>query len=543
MFKKTKKGICLVLVCVVVVTLMSGAVFAVNGECLAEIRTEPMITVESSAYDAFTERAVSLSSVTPFFIHPFTDVAGHWAYRYIEFVHGRNIMQGTSSTTFAPNGILTRAQMAQVLYNMEGRPSVAFEPVFSDVTANRWYSDAIVWAYNSDLVKGVGGGRFAPRTPITREQMVTILYRFAVYRNYDMATSSGVALEQFPDADQISHWATSEMRWAVYHGLIQGTSAGSLNPRGTATRAQIAVLLMRFIQRFEISEDFVLTISAEETTLPQGRNFSVYAKLENHSGQDIKIAYDIFTKFHPNIPGEPLRFDPVSPYRANIKFFGKDTTASQTVNSIWYYDLLPGIYEMTVKATFYLDWEQPNDSASEHIPWKMLDNARRIEVVSNTIELTVTKPDLLPTAEDFELAISVAEKTLPEGEDFVVTVELKNNSGQDLELAYDLLFYPSIPEMPWIIRIFPPPWPYVRYFENGSTISQTFNLNFFYDWPQVVYQLTEGTYQLTVIAGFYVGWEQPANPENNPIPWVPPRSAQRIGVVSNTISLTVTAPD
>ena len=179
--------------------------------------------------------------------HAFTDVQpNNWFYDAVQFVHENGIMTGTTATTFAPNATLSRATVATVLYRMAGSPAVTFSPEFSDVAAGRWYTNAVIWAAKNGIVSGIGGGQFAPNADITREQFATMLHRYAAHMDYDMSTGS---LDGFPDAGTVSDWAADAMSWAVHHELIQG-DGGRLNPRGTATRAQCATILMRLIETF-----------------------------------------------------------------------------------------------------------------------------------------------------------------------------------------------------------------------------------------------------------------------------------------------------
>ncbi|MCL2842602.1 MAG: S-layer homology domain-containing protein [Oscillospiraceae bacterium] len=208
---------------------------------------------------------------------PFTDVAGHWARDAIGFMVEQGFMQGTSTTTFAPNLAFSRAMAVTILYRMAGEPAVSFEEVFSDVAPGRWYSDAVIWAHSNGVVQGVGGGRFAPMSNITREQMATILYRFAADQGHDVTLSSSVTLD-FPDANRISHWARVEMEWAVYHQFMRGTDAGALNPNGNATRAEAATLLMRFVEHFTHSDEL-------EPLCPE---------LETRIRQDFQIAFNVY---------------------------------------------------------------------------------------------------------------------------------------------------------------------------------------------------------------------------------------------------------
>ena len=177
----------------------------------------------------------------------FTDVENHWATDAITFMSTRNLMRGTSQTTFGPDAIFTRAQAATLLYRIAEEPTVTGTASFRDVAPGAWYDAAVTWAYQRNIAQGVGGGRFAPNAPVTREQMATLLHRFAAYQGQDMAVPPGFRLD-FPDANQVSPWAESAMRWVAYNELVQGMSQGALLPHGTATRAQAATVVMRLVE-------------------------------------------------------------------------------------------------------------------------------------------------------------------------------------------------------------------------------------------------------------------------------------------------------
>ncbi|MCL2842600.1 MAG: S-layer homology domain-containing protein [Oscillospiraceae bacterium] len=327
----------------------------------------------------------------------FIDITGHWAYDAIDFMFQRDLMQGTSTTTFAPNLAFSRAMAVTILYRIAGEPAAPFEAVFSDVAPERWYSEAVIWAHNNEVVQGVGGGRFAPATNITRQEMATILHRFADAQGYDVTVTSYATLD-FPDANLINDWAETAMGWAVYNGLMVGTDAGTLTPRSNATRAEAATILMRFLEQITYqpepdpptAEDFELTISVEETTLPQGEDFIVHVELKNNSGQDLEIA--TYFLFAPHIPGEHWIFDRIWPPWPTFVLFESGSTISRTIHLNWYYELSPGVYELTIGSMFYVGWEQPTDPENEPIPWEAPSTAQRINIVSNVIVLTVTNP-------------------------------------------------------------------------------------------------------------------------------------------------------
>jgi len=180
---------------------------------------------------------------------PFTDVPwGAWFHDAIAFVHDHNLMQGTTPILFAPNATLTRAMAVTILYRMAGEPAVTDRQVFGDVAANRWYSDAVLWAFDAGLITGITPDTFAPGTNITREQFATMLHRYAQYMGQDTSVPPDFALGQFTDYGNMSDWAQEAMRWSVYTGLITGTTPTTLSPQDTVTRAQCATILMRYMQ-------------------------------------------------------------------------------------------------------------------------------------------------------------------------------------------------------------------------------------------------------------------------------------------------------
>ena len=153
-------------------------------------------------------------------------------------------MVGTTSTTFAPKDTLTRAMLVTVLYRMAGSPAVDAPSGFTDVADGQWYSDAIAWAAANGIVNGVSETSFDPDAAITREQMAAILYRYAAY--WELDVSAEADLSAYADASSVSGYAQAAMQWAVANGVINGTSATTLEPAGTATRAQAATVLVRF---------------------------------------------------------------------------------------------------------------------------------------------------------------------------------------------------------------------------------------------------------------------------------------------------------
>ena len=162
------------------------------------------------------------------------------------YVAENGIMSGTDGSRFSPNGTLTRAMLSQILYAMEDKPAVSGAATFSDVAAGAWYADAVNWTAAQGIVAGMGENSFAPDAPVTREQLSLILYGYARYKGYD--TSASVSLSGYADRDSVAVWAADSMGWAVSEGLISGRPGGYLDPAGTATRAEVAQILMNFCE-------------------------------------------------------------------------------------------------------------------------------------------------------------------------------------------------------------------------------------------------------------------------------------------------------
>ena len=178
---------------------------------------------------------------------PFTDVVlGDWFYGAVKYVYDIELMNGESDTLFAPDSNLTRAMLVTILYRLEGSPAVTSSSSFTDVPDGQWYSDAIAWAEANEIVGGYGNGLFGTNDNITREQFALILFNYAAKKGYD--TSTAADLSKYTDADKISLWALDAMKWANIEGLINGRTETTLAPGGTATRAEAATILMRFVE-------------------------------------------------------------------------------------------------------------------------------------------------------------------------------------------------------------------------------------------------------------------------------------------------------
>ena len=179
---------------------------------------------------------------------PFADVSGSdWFYNDVRYVYEKGIMDGTGADRFSPNAPLTRAMIVTILYRMAGSPSVSGSSDFTDVAAGKWFAKAVAWAAANGIVNGYGSGLFGPNDPVTREQLAAILYRYAVYGGMTAVTLEE-NLGSFADTVQLSAYAIQAMNWAVGQGLING-SGSNLVPKAQATRAQVAAIIHRYLER------------------------------------------------------------------------------------------------------------------------------------------------------------------------------------------------------------------------------------------------------------------------------------------------------
>ena len=176
------------------------------------------------------------------------DTEGKWYHEGVDYALTKGYMAGMSDTTFNPSGNVTRAQITQILYAAEGKPAVSGNSTFTDVKAGKWYTDAVIWAASKDVVAGYPDGTFKPDKNVTREELATILYKYTMTKKDNMDITSDV-LAKFPDVSHLHQYAVTPMEWAVSHNLISGTNKG-LEPRDTATRAQIAVILQAYDKAF-----------------------------------------------------------------------------------------------------------------------------------------------------------------------------------------------------------------------------------------------------------------------------------------------------
>lgn len=204
--------------------------------------------VKKSAVDKDTVKALLNGSATVKVVDrskSFSDTANHWAADGIAFASSHELFQGVNDSQFAPDMTMSRGMLATVLYRLEDATEKGGS-IFTDVTEEAWYADAVAWANEKGIVSGYGDGVFAPDDNITREQLAVMLYRYAQHLGMDADTSKD--LSAYADADTVSSWAADAMQWAVEKGLITGRTSSTLAPGGTATRAETATILQRMVE-------------------------------------------------------------------------------------------------------------------------------------------------------------------------------------------------------------------------------------------------------------------------------------------------------
>ena len=207
-----------------------------------------------------------------------------WFFQSVQYVCAHGIMNGSSGNSFAPQDKTTRGMIVTMLYRYDGSPVVSGQCPFGDVAAGKYYRKAVIWAAENQIVGGLGGDRFGPDEPVTREQLAAILYRYANYKGYD--TQRSVELAKFADRDDVGSYAVNAVKWAVADGLLSGVSATELQPKGFAIRAQVAAILMRFCEGTAIGEPAAASDEKEqENTKPAGSSGSTESGDKADSGE------------------------------------------------------------------------------------------------------------------------------------------------------------------------------------------------------------------------------------------------------------------
>lgn len=248
---------------------------------------------------------------------PFTDVkSSDWFYDGVKYVYENGLMSGTGTATFSPNTATTRGMIVTILHRMEGEPTAAGE-AFTDVEAGQYYAAAVAWASANGIVGGYGDGTFGPNDPITREQLAAILYRYAQFKGMDVSVGENTNILSYTDFDQLSEWAIPAMQWACGAGLISGVGGGALDPQGHATRAQIATILMRFLEPEAAEEEPEKTEdkgSSDPIIIPEDPSSKSYTvTFDSNGGSDVA---------RQTVAAGQMAVEPEEPTKGNCIFIG-----------------------------------------------------------------------------------------------------------------------------------------------------------------------------------------------------------------------------
>lgn len=222
----------------------SGAAIKDARDAYDKLSDEQKLKVTN--YDKLTAAEKAFADLNKTAGDTFIDVKGHWAEEAINFVVERGLFNGTSATTFEPDTAMNRAMLVTVIWRLEGEPEAEKNSSFTDIDNNDYYAKAVAWATANGIVNGYSNTEFAPNDMVSREQLAAILYRYAKFKGFDVSATA--ELNAFSDYNQISDYAVDSIQWACGANIINGRSADTLAPSGDSTRAEVATMLMRFIQ-------------------------------------------------------------------------------------------------------------------------------------------------------------------------------------------------------------------------------------------------------------------------------------------------------
>ena len=180
---------------------------------------------------------------------PFKDVSPKkWYFEGVQYVYEKGLMKGISDNSFAPGKKLNRAMLVTILHRIEGTPVSIASSGYSDVASGKWYTEAIAWAKENDIVTGYTANKFGPKEPVTREQLLSILYRYAEYKGCDVSIKTNDDFSSFKDQSRVASYAKKPVQWALSQGLIGGRNNAALAPKAEASRSEVSVILMRFLE-------------------------------------------------------------------------------------------------------------------------------------------------------------------------------------------------------------------------------------------------------------------------------------------------------
>ena len=220
----------------------------VDGKSVGAVAKYTFKNVKEKHTIEATFKKVEMPEQKPEEKETFKDVKKNdWYYEAVEYVANKGLMNGTGNDEFTPNANTTRGMIVTILYRLEGSPEVSMS-TFTDVANTEYYAKAVAWAEKNGIVNGYGEGKFGPNDVITREQLAAIMYRYSNYKKYNTSVGEDTNILSYNDISELSEYAVSSMQWACGAGLVNGIGDGKLAPKGNATRAQLATILMRYCE-------------------------------------------------------------------------------------------------------------------------------------------------------------------------------------------------------------------------------------------------------------------------------------------------------
>ncbi len=220
----------------------------VDGKSVGAVAKYTFKNVKAKHTIEATFKKVEMPEQKPEEKETFKDVKKNdWYYEAVEYVANKGLMNGTGNDEFTPDANTTRGMIVTILYRLEGSPKVSMS-TFTDVANTEYYAKAVAWAEKNGIVNGYGEGKFGPNDVITREQLAAIMYRYSNYKKYDTSVGEDTNILSYNDISELSEYAVSSMQWACGAGLVNGIGDGKLAPKGNATRAQLATILMRYCE-------------------------------------------------------------------------------------------------------------------------------------------------------------------------------------------------------------------------------------------------------------------------------------------------------
>ena len=344
---------------------------------------------------------------------PFTDVkTTDWFFDAVQYAYDHNLMSGTGNNCFSPSETTTRGMMVTILHNMEGKPA-AGSPAFTDVPAGEWYAAPVAWASAHGIVSGYGNGRFGPNDPITREQMVTILYQYARYKNYELTVTGDIST--FDDYDETSAYAVTPFNWAIGKGLIAGVGDHLLDPTGNAERSHIAAIMKSFCEKVVFNKD---EEEAGEATNPESPedNPKPSVPVTKHTVTFLYNYEDLGTYKTISVKSGNKVAEPEKPVRSGHVFLGWFTSAEDGTE--YQFD-----QAVTGDLTLYAHWEKESGEITYKAPTEDHIETGLFSSDGNSYEAKYVDNQLVVMAKSGIARETVEEMVAEQGGSIVGTIE------------------------------------------------------------------------------------------------------------------------